>query len=391
MTRKTVSRYLILILVAAVSTGCGLTDTRLLPDDGDGGAIVDPTLSTEEITLRLFFPHWQDSIVLAEEREVTVYGGLVEQSAVAALLEGPHAPYLKAPLPAGAQLLSLEVVDGVAYVNLSSAAASVEGALAEMASIRSLVFTLTDLETVQRVQILIEGKTNMSLGGQFILGEPMSRHDFGGTGSAPGVAAASDQILVFWPSPDSYYARAIPLWGIAQVYEAHLVYELWVDGALKAEGFITGTDFDWGMFSGVIPVDGITGDSAILRVYSPSAEDGSPRHMVEIPVKLTEPEVVAESAQIRVFSPAPESEVSGTFAISGIAQVYEAHLVYELRKGETLVAQGFTTTSDFDWGTFYEEITVPAGWTGSAVLRIYSPSAKDGSAMFTVQIPLILR
>jgi hypothetical protein len=44
-----------------------------------------------------------------------------------------------------------------------------------------------------------------------------------------------------------------------------------------------------------------------------------------------------------------------------------------------------------DWGYFEEEIPVPADVKANRlVLQLYSVSAKDGSKMFVVEIPLVL-
>ncbi len=382
---------MMIILLVAVSAGCSATYARLLPDDGGDDLILDPTVA-ETLTLRLFFP--QGQFVFAEEREVTISGGSVKEAAVLALLQGPESSSYKEPFPEGTQLISVEVADEVAYVNLN-AAAQVGGGTPYVSqyALRSLVFTLTELGSVHRVQVLIEGKTPLvqprdPLLSSLIPSEPMGRDELGGESISPTIVASSDQIKLFWPQPDTLITGTLTLWGMAQVYEGTVSYELLVNGEAVMEGFTTASDLDWGSFQESVPLDTDLGDRALLRVYSQSAKDGTATHVVEVPLILSPPEVVAESNQIRIFSPAPGTAITDSIDLWGTAQVYESTVTYQVWAGPELIVESFTTVNDFDWGSFRENVPLPVGTSGDITLRVYSESAKDGSATFLVEIPL---
>ncbi len=379
-----------LTLAVLLVAGCSIAQARLLRDETGNGVVVDPDPALEEVTLTLFFPDRYLQYSIAEERQVLIQQGTAERAAVRELLAGPSAPYLTGSFPPEAGLLSLEVVDRIAYVNMDGSTRVSEG-LEEEAAVRSLVLTLTELDTVDRVQILVDGKSNLSLSGQFALGQPLDRGDVGGLSASPEIAAQSDRIKIFSPAPGTPAISAIEIWGLAQVYESEFVYEVWVDDELRAEGSIVTSDWDWGHFRERVWVGARSGSAALLRLYSHSAKDGSPMHLVEIPLEMEMPEVVAESERIRMFSPSPGESVGEDFVFWGIAQVYEGTVVYELWQDDALLAEGFATADDFDWGSFQETVSVPPGNSGQALLRIYSPSAKDGSPMGLIELPLILK
>ncbi|HHU30527.1 MAG: Gmad2 immunoglobulin-like domain-containing protein [Bacillota bacterium] len=119
--------------------------------------------------------------------------------------------------------------------------------------------------------------------------------------------------------------------------------------------------------------------------------DDPGRHFMRLAgLDALEMPIAAESEWIKVFTPAPGDSVSGKVSLTGIASVFEGTVSYELLTGEgSVVAQGFTTAAMGDWGFFKEEIALPAGLDGQRlVLRLYSLSGKDGSPLFTVEIPL---
>lgn len=98
--------------------------------------------------------------------------------------------------------------------------------------------------------------------------------------------------------------------------------------------------------------------------------------------------VVAASDWIKLFSPAPESRVDSVITLAGIANVFEGTVIYEIMSvdGQSLV-KGFVTAAMGDWGYFAEEIPLP-GDESSYLLSVYSESARDGSKMFEIRIPV---
>ncbi len=103
--------------------------------------------------------------------------------------------------------------------------------------------------------------------------------------------------------------------------------------------------------------------------------------------------VVAQSEFIKVFSPAPESSVSDSFTIEGVANVFEGTVLYRLLdSGEEELDSGITSGYMGDWGYFEPELTVPGEIeTGEELLlQLYTESAKDGRIENLVEIELEL-
>ncbi len=100
---------------------------------------------------------------------------------------------------------------------------------------------------------------------------------------------------------------------------------------------------------------------------------------------------VASSIWIKIFSPEPNEQVKGTINLTGLANVYEGNVSYEIISGTgEVIATGYATGSMGDWGYFEEQIQIPQAMTGEIVLELYSESGEDGSKMFVVEIPLIV-
>ena len=103
--------------------------------------------------------------------------------------------------------------------------------------------------------------------------------------------------------------------------------------------------------------------------------------------------IVASSEWIKIFGPLPGEVVGGAITLMGIANVFEGTVSYELlTKGDEVLERGFTTATMLDWGYFEEAIHLPESIEkGELILRLYSESAKDGSKMFVVEIPLLVK
>lgn len=100
--------------------------------------------------------------------------------------------------------------------------------------------------------------------------------------------------------------------------------------------------------------------------------------------------IVASSQWIKVFTPAPEQSIQEVINLTGLANVFEGTVSYQLLTdtGE-LIAEGFAQAAMGDWGYYEEIIEIPSQFVGkNFYLELYSESMKDGSKMFTVTIPL---
>jgi len=111
---------------------------------------------TAEITL--YYANEDNSQVLTEKRNVKIpREKTLQQISVEELLKGPETDGLISTIPEGTKLLNLEVKDKIATVNLSKDFTGFPGTMAESLAIISIVNTLTDLEGIEKVEILVEG------------------------------------------------------------------------------------------------------------------------------------------------------------------------------------------------------------------------------------------
>ena len=164
------------VLGASDGKGQGKQGT---PSTGAPDPNPNPSKRTVEVTL--YFSDDQAMEVLPEKRTVELTEDEaqmpVEKIAVLELLKGPKDANLRKTLPPEAELLSIRVKDGVAILDFSQEFQTKHwgGSAGETMTIDSLVYTLTEIEGIDKVQVLIEGKAIESLAGHYDWSEPFSK------------------------------------------------------------------------------------------------------------------------------------------------------------------------------------------------------------------------
>jgi hypothetical protein len=132
------------------------------------------------ITATLFYATADGQALAPVHREVPLAEGVVRQGReiLAMQLEGAPPPYLSA-IPAGTMLRAFYVTErGDAFVDLSSDVSTKHwgGSFTELLTVYAIVNAVTaNLPTVQRVQILIDGKEAETLAGHVDLRRPLIR------------------------------------------------------------------------------------------------------------------------------------------------------------------------------------------------------------------------
>lgn len=117
-------------------------------------------------------------------RTVTTEG--VARAAVLALIDGPtsreHAAGLVTAFPPESLLLGMDIADGTATVNMSREFESGGGSTAILGRLAQLVYTLTEFDSVDRVDLLLDGQEIEYFSGEgVIVGEGWTRDDFAGS------------------------------------------------------------------------------------------------------------------------------------------------------------------------------------------------------------------
>lgn len=134
--------------------------------------------------LILYYPGEDALHLVAEKRIVTLPAdsndNAVAESIVNELIKGPENEELYRSIPEESCLLSLEIADGIAMVNFNQDFQSKHwgGTTGERITLSSLVNSLVELESIEKVQILVEGQVLESLAGHADTSQPIGKIDF---------------------------------------------------------------------------------------------------------------------------------------------------------------------------------------------------------------------
>ena len=110
-------------------------------------------------------------------------GKTKEESALKDLVAGPSKEEkekgLFSHVPAATKVKAVSVEDGIAFINFSKELNQYGGGAEKVRSmIAQIVYTLTDLPHVKKVRILVEGKSDVVLGGEgYVIDKPLTRRD----------------------------------------------------------------------------------------------------------------------------------------------------------------------------------------------------------------------
>ncbi len=183
---------LAIVLIMALIVGCskGPIDNPEPPAEdniGEGGEniVVDPEPEGETITVKLYYVNeeyvltGEDSLdrIIPVEREITIGEKSVESIVLSKLQEKPSEQDLSTALD-NIKILSVDTAEKIAYVNISGEKLS-GGSLQESLVLQQIVYSLTELEGVEAVQILVDGSKRETLMGHIFIEEPLERPDMG--------------------------------------------------------------------------------------------------------------------------------------------------------------------------------------------------------------------
>lgn len=138
-----------------------------------------------EVTITVYYANedyirtGDDSLdkVIPVKKDVLVGERAIEDLIVAELQREPEEEQLTTLL-ADLDVLKVHTVGGIAYVDISGEQLS-GGSLTESMILLQLVYSLTELEEVDAVQVLVDGDQADSLMGHIEIREPLTREDVG--------------------------------------------------------------------------------------------------------------------------------------------------------------------------------------------------------------------
>jgi spore germination protein GerM len=287
--------------VIAVASVAVLVALGACGDDDDGGAATTTTAASatsstgapgSSTTAPEAEPHLVSVYLLrGEELAVgearTAETDAVLAEALRALLDGPtdfeREIGLTSAIPEGTRLLGVELVDGVARVDLSAEIGSGGGSLSMQARVAQLVHTATQFDTVDSVRMLVDGEEVESIGGEgLMVDQPLGRADLEESGIVPAV-------LLEHPRPGDEIASPVRLTGSANVFEA--VFQIEVvdgEGLIVAEERVmpsagTGTR---GTFEVSVDVEPWRPGLGAIVASIRSPRDGAREVVAEVPVRV---------------------------------------------------------------------------------------------------------
>ncbi|MHB8170344.1 MAG: GerMN domain-containing protein [Thermincolia bacterium] len=146
---------------------------------GEPNNQVNPKPSTigEKVNIVLYFSNQGEENLVKENRSIPKVPGLARAS-IQELLKGPQSSKLKNPIPKGTRLRDINIKpDGLAIVDFSREfkANHPGGSGGEMLTIYAVINTLTQFQSVNKVQILVEGEVLESLVGHVDISKPLQR------------------------------------------------------------------------------------------------------------------------------------------------------------------------------------------------------------------------
>lgn len=167
-------QLVLLIIIAFLLSGC----MRPVPEKSQPGRpAISPNPEKEIKEVYLYFIDREFEQLVPEKREVVVEHKL-ERTLLEELIKGPEDPELIATLPGDINIISVDTIEGLVYVNFSRdlpLKLREKNMRAEEAAIKSIIYTLTELPEVKGVQILIEGDKQPTLAGHVNIREPLKR------------------------------------------------------------------------------------------------------------------------------------------------------------------------------------------------------------------------
>ncbi|MDI6601467.1 MAG: GerMN domain-containing protein [Thermoanaerobacteraceae bacterium] len=127
-------------------------------------------------TYKLYFSDANAEYLVPEMRTVDESKSPAE-GIIKELIKGPTRSDLTKTIPEGTKLISLEINNGIAYVNFSKEFKENHwgGSAGETMTLYSVVDSLTELPDIKKVQFLIEGNKTDTLAGHYDILNPLDR------------------------------------------------------------------------------------------------------------------------------------------------------------------------------------------------------------------------
>jgi germination protein M len=280
---------------ASDDTDDPVEDTADRPDATDPADDADRERATDDASatpVRLYFmapgggtPGRADPFLVSVHREIPTTPGIA-LATLRELVEGPSSADqqliegISTAVPDETLVLGVNLVDGLATVDLSREFESGGGSLSMLSRLAQIIYTVTQFPTVDEVQFALDGRPVTVFSNEgLVIDEPGSRSHF---------VDLLPTVFVDTPAAGAEVDTPLRMTGMAAVFEATFLYRLEsTDGTVLAEGFaMSDNGVGWGTFDVTLEVEVDTPTEAVLTVWEESAKDGSVQALRETPLTL---------------------------------------------------------------------------------------------------------
>lgn len=167
---------LLVLFIIILITGC--TKYDVIDKNNANYPPIDPFISNYKNKMIFYYPDKNLNRLIGEERLINYKNKKIEEVLIYELLEGPDSKNLTKTIPKKTKLLSIKTIGDIAYVNFSKhIKANTQDDKEEAFIIFSIVNTLTQLNNIEKVQILIDGEINEVLSKYYNIDEPLAASD----------------------------------------------------------------------------------------------------------------------------------------------------------------------------------------------------------------------
>ncbi|NEZ47651.1 GerMN domain-containing protein [Clostridium niameyense] len=172
--------FSLLVLCFLLFIGCEKKDNLTVNNKDKIKKIVFDNEKNNNIELELYFDSSNDenNSKMVKEERILKKDEVIAEMIIQELIKGPSVnSSLKPIFPKKTRLLSFSIKDNIAYVNLSKEAYYNMTEAREEAYLKSIIWSLTEISSIQKVQILIDNKSMSNISKNFDLSKPLGRDD----------------------------------------------------------------------------------------------------------------------------------------------------------------------------------------------------------------------
>jgi len=169
-----------LLVVSTVAfSGCEKKDTKSVTNKEKLENLKLPLEKDDIIQLNIYFDATKDddsAVEVVKDERIINKEELIGETIMQEIIKGPTVKSeLKPILPKETRLLSFSIKDKIAYVNLSDEAQIKMSKNKEESCLESIVASLTQLPSIEKVKITIGNKGIETIGGNFNISKPFSK------------------------------------------------------------------------------------------------------------------------------------------------------------------------------------------------------------------------